>query len=282
MKRRNLLQAATVGVSGTLALTVLSRRGIAQTPTIASDPYADRVDEGLTYFKRLAVEQLDLAEQLLEAVRSNDLERARTAYVRSRPPYEQIEVLAASFEQTDSDIDARPYSFDGGELDPEFISIHKIEALIFRDGDLRATLPYAEGLIDSVNTLIGDLDRRENFSSQKHFEGCIALATEVAAKKISSEEETWSDRSLMIFRQNWNGIYSQFQPFVSVLDENTANAVRQAYEAAQQVIEPYFQRNAIGGEPYSSINPRVRGQIVRASYTLRDRLLDAAAELQLA
>lgn len=281
MKRRGLLQAATIGVSGTLALTALSRQGISQAPTVNGDRYADRVDEGLAYFKRLAVEQLDLAEQLLVSIRSNNLEQARRDYVRSRPPYEQIEVLAASFEQTDSDIDARPYSFDGGESDPDFISVHKIEALIFRDEDLNGALPYAERLIDSVNTLIGDLERRENFSSQGHFEGFIALATEVAAKKISSEEETWSDTSLMIFRQNWNGIYRQFQPFIPVLQESTANAVREAYEAAQRVIEPYFQDDPIGGEPYSRIDRQVRGDIVRASYRLRDRLQDAGEQLQL-
>lgn len=289
MKRRNLIQAATIGASGTLALTALARSqpGVAQTPTpdsavdLAADPYAAQVDAGLAYFKNLAQENLSLSQNLLTVIRSNDLDRARDAYVRTRPPYEQIEVLAASFPQTDSNIDARPYSFEGGELDPDFISIHKIEAQIFRDGDLTAAVPYAEMLVDSANQLIADLNTRENFNSQMHFEGFMTLATEVSAKKISSEEETWSDTSLMIFRQNWNGIYRQFQPFAAVLDEASVDAVREAYEAAQAVIEPYFQEDPISGTPYSRIGGDVRGEIVRASYALHDRLRDAAERLQL-
>ena len=283
MKRRNRLQAATVAIPGTVALTAIahSPRGVAQGGAGGQDPYAAQVDQGLAYFQGLAQDQLSLAEDLLRVIRSNDIEQAQTAYVRSRPPYEQIEVLAASFEQTDSDIDARPYSFEGGELDPEFISIHKIEAQIFRDDDLAAAVPYAERLIESVRTLISDLNQRQNFSSRKHFEGFDALATEVSAKKISSEEETWSDRSLLIFRQNWNGIYRQFEPFAEVLDEPTFAAVRDAYEAAQRVIEPYFREDAIGGAPYSTIGASVRGEIVRASYHLRDQLQVAAESLQL-
>ena len=38
----------------------------------------------------------------------------------SRPPYEQREVLAGNFEQEDTDIDARPYAFDNGDLDEGF------------------------------------------------------------------------------------------------------------------------------------------------------------------
>lgn len=46
---------------------------------------------------------------------SGDLEQAKKAYTKSRPEYEQIEVLAGSFVDVDSDIDARAYAFDNGE-----------------------------------------------------------------------------------------------------------------------------------------------------------------------
>ena len=45
------------------------------------------------------------------------------------------------------------------------------------------------------------------------FDGVIGVLTEVPAKKISSEEETWSGMSLMIFYNNWLGAYSQIAPF---------------------------------------------------------------------
>ncbi len=80
-------------------------------------------------------------ESLLAAIQSGDVAKAKATCVESRPPYEQIEVLAASFEQTDSDIDARPYAFDEGEASPDFKGFHRIEALLYRDANLQEALP---------------------------------------------------------------------------------------------------------------------------------------------
>lgn len=45
------------------------------------------------------------------------------------------------------------------------------------------------------------------------FDGVVGVWTEVVAKKISSEEESWSDDSLMIYYNNWLGGFSQIAPF---------------------------------------------------------------------
>lgn len=49
----------------------------------------------------------------------------------------------------------------------------------------------------------------QTFSASKNFGGIIGLATEVVAKKVSSEEEKYSDHSWLIFYNNYKGIYSQ-------------------------------------------------------------------------
>lgn len=283
MNRRTFLkQAAVTGGGVTLAASGLFELPYtAQAVALAQGDtrYAGAVDMGLTYFRRRASDQLPLVERLMQAVRSGDLEAAKAAYIASRPPYEEIEVLAASFEGTDSDIDARPYSFDEGELSENFRGFHRIEALLYRDEDLEAALPYARGLAESVRTLRRDLDTRDAFSAQRHFEGMVALATEVAAKKISSEEETYSDASLIIFRHNFRGIYSQFRPFERELDDATAGAVKDAYEAAEEVLEPHFTGEVV--TPYSQVGIATRRDIVRASYRLRDALLQAVERLGL-
>lgn len=292
INRRQVLQIATLGGIGTFATSRLvsstKTSSIAQakeSPTVATDnQYTAQVDAGLSYFQQLANKQLPLAEALEVAIRTGDLNKAKNAYVESRPPYEQIEVLAASFPETDTDIDARAYAIDGGEKNPEFKGFHRIEALLYRDGDLKAALPYAEELVASAKTLISDLNQRQNFNAKKHFEGMIALATEIPAKKISSEEETWSDQSLLIFKENWNGIYSQFKPFAEVVtnsDPKAANEVKEAYEAAKALMQPYFRANRTAAAPYSSLNSQQRGQIVKVSYQLRDALLKSMEVLKL-
>ena len=250
------------------------------TVAASTGDYSEQVQAGVDYFKAQAEEQLPLVEKLLESLQSGDLEAAKAAYVESRPPYEQIEVLALDFEEEDTDIDARPYAFDAGEKDEAFKGFHRIEALIYRDEDLEAAVPYGEGLVESIKALMEELDDPSNFSATDHFAGMIGLATEVPAKKISSEEETWSDQSLLIFENNWIGIYSQFEPFAESLEAELASKVKSTYEACLKTIEPFLTEGQAATQPYSSINEKQRGSIVEASYEFRDALIEARDALE--
>ena len=290
LNRRKLLQVAGIASVGAVATSQISRPAKAQknhqTRLLAqADRYAAQVDAGLNYFKEQAVEQLPLVEALAAAIASGDLAAAQQAYIESRPPYEQIEVLALNFEDTDTDIDARPYAFDDGEADAGFKGFHRIEALLFRDEDLAAAQPYADELIESVKTLMINLEARENFDSPSHFEGMIGLATEIPAKKISSEEETYSDQSLLIFQENWKGIYSQFEPFAAVLggiDSGAIAEVIRTYENAIATVAPYFTEGQIAAQPYSSLSAPQKSEIVKAAYAFRNSLIDAQSKLGIA
>lgn len=256
---------------------------VAPAAAAEADPFARAVDEGLAYFRRRAEEQRALARALTEAVAARDLARARTAYVAARPPYEEIEVLAASFPERDADIDARPYAFEGGDTDPDFKGFHKVEGLIFRDEDLDAARPVAQELEGSLEELVRDLAARENFSAKKTFEGLQALANEIGAKKISSEEETWSDRSLLIFRYSLVGIDSQFRPFAGALagkNAAAADGVARAYRQAAAAVDAVYGGEP-GGRPYSSVRTAERRAIVQGAYAYRDALAKAAETLGL-
>ncbi|MGD1875256.1 MAG: EfeM/EfeO family lipoprotein [Mastigocoleus sp.] len=251
---------------------------VATTVAANSANYAEQVQAGVKYFQAEAQKQLPLAENLLEALKSGNMEAAKKAYVDSRPPYEQIEVLAGNFEQEDTDIDARPYAFEAGEEDEAFKGFHRIEALIYRDENLQAAVPYGEGLVSSIKSLIAKLNDPSNFNAKDHFGGMIAVATEVPAKKISSEEETWSDQSLVIFKNNWIGIHSQYQPFAELVKEKDANlaaAVEKTYQDCLKTVEPFFTEGQVAGKPYSSINAKQRGAISDASYKFRDAIIKA-------
>jgi iron uptake system component EfeO len=275
LSRRNLVTTA-------LGLGAVAYGFMAES-SWAKPPYRKEVETGLEYFRNLAQQNLALCQELLAVLRTNDLEKAKLAYINARPPYEQIEVHAISFEQTDRDIDARPYAFERGEDDPEFRGFHKIEALVFRDNNLRAAIPFAERLIRSSQQLIKDLQKKQNFSASKHFDGMIALANEVGAKKISSEEETWSDQSILIFKANWEGIYSQYRPFapaIAKINTKVNELVESAYLSAMATIEPFIFPNQAITVPYSRVSMGDRGKIVRATNRLRDALREARAVLK--
>jgi len=289
MDRRTMLRVSLAGAAGAgLAGASMAAQRESEAPRGRAAADRDRpelaraVGRGIDYFKRRTEQQAPLCRALLSAIESRDLAAARRAYVASRPPYEEIEVHASAFEQVDRDIDARPYVFDDGELDPEFRGFHKIEALLYAYEDLDAALPYARRLVQSIEDLASRLTDRWRFSASLHFEGMIALATEVAAKKISSEEETWSDQSLVIFRHNWIGVYSQFEPFAAVLGEEheVSRRVKEAYERAMATVEPHFAPGRVGATPYSRIRIRERREMADASNRLREALLVARDALR--
>jgi iron uptake system component EfeO len=264
-------------MAATLTLVLLFAGYLAAQP----NTYNAQVNAGIAYFRNRANEQLPLAENLLSALKSGDVSKAKSAYVNARPPYEEIEVLAASFEKEDTDIDARPYAINGGETSTEFKGFHRIEALIYRDGDLDAAVPYGEQLVESVRSLIAELNKTENFSAPLNFKGMLSLATEIPAKKISSEEETWSDQSLLIFKHNWIGIHSQFKPYKAILNKAISDEVESAYTACLETVESFFRTGQVAATPYSSVTAEQRGAIVRASYRYRDALLKAKTALKI-
>lgn len=79
---------------------------------------------------------------------------------------------------------------------------HRIEALLYRDNDLAAALPWAVQLLTDYKTLVAKLQDASAYTPSCIWYGIQELAVEVAKKKISSEEETWSDLSILIFHNN--------------------------------------------------------------------------------
>ncbi len=250
----------------------------------AAEPLAAAVETGIAYFRKRNAEQKPLVAALTKALAGSDRAAAEAAYIASRPPYEEIEVLAGSFEEIDKAIDARAYAHDLGDSDPGFTGFHKIEALLFGDGDLAGALPVARELEASVAALDKALGEPKRFSAEKSFEGMIALANEIGAKKISGEEETWSDRSLLIFRSNLVGIRSQYKPFAALLAKKKAGLAQElerGFDAAAAAVEAVYGKEP-GGAAYSGVGVRERRAIVKATVTFRDGLIAASEELGVA
>lgn len=75
----------------------------------------------------------------------------------------------------------------------------------------------------------------------------IGLAGEVAAKKISSEEETYSDQSILIYHNNFLGIENAVAPFIPAVraaNATVADALENAFTAANASITAYVKPGA--------------------------------------
>lgn len=250
VKERSTIQAAAydLGVAVEKAATSLGVMQVSPaeeddckpdgtTPNFKTGVASSPVGTGLNYFKALLPYQAKEAKALTAAITSKDLAAAKAAYTRMRPIYEQIECLAPVFDQIDTDIDAREYAFPTGELSNDFKGNHRLERLIFRDGDLGAkTLAYSKGLETSFAELSKALNNSSDFNPSINFEGIIGLATEVPDKKVSSEEETSSGLSHLIFYNNWKGIYSQTAPYLPFVPKPLGEALGAAVKAAAKCL----------------------------------------------
>ncbi|KAI0562783.1 lipoprotein [Gracilaria domingensis] len=232
--------------------------------------------------------QQALMPPLLSAIRNQDLSAAKIAYIAARPPYEQIETLAVIFPELDAAIDARPYVYETGEDDAEFAGFHVLERAIYRDQQLKYMYAHALALNDSVNALCSYLyTAADVYTPGAIMAGSVALAFEVPAKKVASEEETWSDLSLMIFRNNWRGIWSQVSPFLHMpsVRPATSAAVTNGYEELQRVYNMIDPENDFFTEKgdarhYSAVPVSERKHIIDYSYKFAVALEHLQADLK--
>ena len=94
---------------------------------------------------------------------------------------------------------------------------------IDRDGNLVEAMQYAEATVRDSEDLIQSLGQMENYTAAQAFAGMAGLANEIGSKKISSEEETYSDQSILIYYHNTQGMFNLWLPFEPLLQSTNAS-----------------------------------------------------------
>lgn len=253
------------------------------TPVVAT-PYAGEVGMGVSYLQTRASDLIDSVQNLIVALENRDLDSAKRHYFEARAPYEEIEIVARAFPQLHTSIDARAHEFQAGELDPDFGGFHRIEIFLFSREKTNPALPYAKALLDDVEDLESVLADRRRFDAAMEFEAMIDRCSEIASKTITSEEEMWSDQSLLVIRHSWIGIHSLYRHFAADVrkkDVKLAERIDRSYRKAIELIRADFPIGQIEGAPFSIIDRRKRRQIADASLNLRGYLIKAQETLGL-
>ncbi|ANJ25465.1 iron uptake system protein EfeO [Agromyces aureus] len=185
------------------------------------------VTEYLAYVRSQASELLPLVQQLADAYAAGDDETARQLFATTRVPYERIEPTAEAFGDLDPKIDFREVDAVADGID--WTGFHRIEKDLWppAPGDLNSdgqdafldwapSTPeerraYADGLVENV-TQLHELVTADDFSVSLAdiSNGAIALLDEVAAGKITGEEDWWSGTDLYDFQANVQGAYVAF------------------------------------------------------------------------
>ena len=129
-------------------------------------------------------------------------------------------------------IDSRADDYEGAEADPEFPGFHRLEYGLWEKNSTEGLTPIADKLLADVKDLQGRIEGL-TFPPEVVVGGAAALMEEVAATKISGEEDRYSHTDLWDFRGNFDGsqqivtlvrplIADQDPEFLATVDANFA------------------------------------------------------------
>ena len=179
------------------------------------------------------------------AINAGDVEKAKSLFAPTRMNYEAVEPIAELFSDLDVSIDSRADDYEKAEADPAFPGFHRLEYGLWERNSTEGLGPIADKLLVDVKELQGRIEGL-TFPPEVVVGGAAALMEEVAATKISGEEDRYSHTDLWDFRGNFDGaqkivelvrpiVIQQDPDFVKTVDENfgTIDAILSKYQSGQ-------------------------------------------------
>jgi iron uptake system component EfeO len=186
------------GMTGAGIRKTLTITGTAAAP--AADPQIAAATTGYEKYVRAQADDLLRRTRAWTAlVKSGDLAAARAGFAATRAPYERIEPVAESFAELDARIDARDTDLGPGAA---WTGFHRLEKDLWQNR--RPAPALADGLLADVTALRRQLGT-QTFTALDLANGAKSLLDEVAAKKVTGEEDHFSHTDLSDFEANVDG-----------------------------------------------------------------------------
>lgn len=227
----------------TTALALAFAAGMA-TQGMAAEPTLDLVgplSEYKLYVAENTAQLVTDTEAFVAAIKAGDVEKAKSLFAPSRMSYERIEPIAELFSDLDGAIDARADDYEKAEADEAFTGFHRIEYALWVESSTDPVQGYADQLLTDVQAL----DARINeltFPPEVVVGGAAALMEEVAATKISGEEDRYSRTDLWDFDANFAGsekIYDLLKPLIAEKDPAFVTKTDANFKAVDDVLAKY-------------------------------------------
>ena len=208
-----------------------------------------------------------------DAVKAGNLAKAKALYAPTRVSYEKIEPVAELFSDLDGKIDSRADDHEKKEEDPEFTGFHRIEYGLFAKNSTEGLAAFAEGLLADVTELQGRI-KGLTVPPDKMVGGAAALFEEVAATKISGEEDRYSHTDLWDFQANVDGakkIVDLLRPLVVKEDKALAGKIDANFATVDKTLAKYKLGDG-GFETYDKLSEADRKALAAMITTLAEDL----------
>lgn len=233
---------------------------------------AGPVTDYKAYVTKEVAELVAGTKAFTDAVKAGDLEKAKALYAPTRSHYERIEPIAELFSDLDSSIDAREDDYEKKAADPKFTGWHRLEKALFGDASTKGMNEYA----DKLNSDTLELQKRVSelaFAPGKVVGGAASLIEEVAASKISGEEDRYSRTDLSDFQANVDGaqkIVDLLRPALKKADATLLAKVDANFKKVDAILGKY--RSKTGFESYDKLTDADRTALKGPITTLAEDL----------
>ncbi len=236
-------------------------------------------------YKIYVSEQIDTlvgdTTSFVEAIKGGDIEQAKALFAPTRMSYESIEPIAELFSDLDSSIDSRADDYEGAEKDAAFPGFHRIEYGLWEQNTTEGLDPIADKLLADVKELQSRIESLI-FPPEVVVGGAAVLMEEVAATKISGEENRYSHTDLWDFKGNFDGaqkIVALVEPLVVQQDPAFMTKVDANFTTIDVILAKY--EDGEGYVTYDHLTEQDRVVLSGAVNTLAEDLSTLRAKLGL-
>ncbi|WP_430867483.1 iron uptake system protein EfeO [Demequina aurantiaca] len=199
-------------------------------------------DQYLLYVRDQVASLVTKTDAFVAAYLAGDDQAAADMYADTRVHWERIEPVAEAFGDLDPSMDLREADLAEGE---EWTGWHHMEKDLFPPAEgYELNQDERQALADQLVADTAELNSRVNaedfqIDAFQIGNGAKELLDEVAAGKITGEEEAWSHTDLWDFQANLDGAYVAFgvlQPVVEQTDPDLAAELTSRFDAVQTLL----------------------------------------------
>lgn len=236
-----------------------------QVVQVGDDP---QVRQSVEDYKRYVVGQSDAlvpaTEAFAAAVKDGDVAKAKALYPTTRTFWERIEPVAESFpNDLDPRVDLREADLTPGQ---KWTGFHRLEKDLWVKGIQPDSAAVAAQLVADVKELNAAVKAPEwTIDVTQIAGGAQGLLDEVAATKITGEEDIFSHTDLWDFDANVEGSRTAVASVRPILDERNPDLgkrVDQRFADVEALLAEY--RNGDGFVSYTSVTEPQRQELSRA------------------
>lgn len=268
-------------------LALLFTLGALSAPSFAADASSLDLVQPISDYKIYVTEEVDKlvteTKAFTDAVKKGDIATAKKLYPTTRVHYESVEPIAELFSDLDASIDSREDDHEQGVKADDFTGFHRIEYGLWNDAkNIKSYDKIADGLQADVERLQKQIAEL-TFPPEKVVGGAAALMEEVAATKVSGEEDRYSHTDLYDFQGNVDGakkIVDLFKPQIVKKDKAFVDKVDKNFNTVDTILAKYKTKGG-GFETYDKVSEADRKKLVGPVNTLAEDLSTLRGKLGL-